>query len=225
MQFGLRKGPVQYNKLLEKNRRVRTMSLCVFLASENHITVFLTLPGFTLSAPQCISPSSFCLSPKPPLSPYWIILLSFFHLKIITHLGELSLSSLSKTYGLCTEEFMLQTVLSWTTSKQETDESWPHPWFIFTVCWICWGAEVLSLWRERLENSQPSALNGCSVTSRKADDWGEEGAAKFHQLEMWSQSLLIVDKQQNKVASTFLPWIMYNWQRTIFKDHDVQCQC
>lgn len=123
MQFGLRKGPVQYNKLLEKNRRVKTMSLCVFFASESHIMVALPLPDFIPSGPQCISPSYFCSSPKPPLSPNWIMLLSFFCSNIITHLGELPRSSLSKTYGLCTEEFMLQTVLSWTMSKQETEES------------------------------------------------------------------------------------------------------
>ena len=99
------------------------MSLCVFLASESHVMVALPLPDFTPSAPQCVSPSSFCSSPKPPLSPNWIILLPFFHSNIITHLGELPLSSLSKTYGLYVEEFMLQTVLSWTMSKQETEES------------------------------------------------------------------------------------------------------
>lgn len=123
MQFGLRKGPVQYNKLQEKNRRVRTMSLCVFLASESHNTVALPLANFTPLAPQCSSPSYFCSSLKPPLSPNRFILLSFFHSNIITLLGELPPSSLSKTYGLCTEEFMLQLVLSWMMSKQEREES------------------------------------------------------------------------------------------------------
>lgn len=64
---------------------------------------------------------------------------------------------------------------------------------------------VISLWREHLRINQPPPLPGCPVTSRMADDWGEGEAENSHQLETWSLSLALVDKQQNKVASTFLP--------------------
>lgn len=66
-------------------------------------------------------------------------------------------------------------------------------------------SKALSLWREDLRINQSPPVPGCSVTSRKADDRGEGEAEKFHQSEMWSLSLSLVDKQQNKVASTFQP--------------------
>lgn len=37
------------------------------------------------------------------------------------------------------------------------------------------------------------------------NSWQLGGPEKFHSLEIWSWSLSIVDKQQKKVASTFLP--------------------
>lgn len=106
-QFHLRKGPVQYNKLLEKNRQARTMSPCFSFFYDSHHGCSATLAVFAPSAPQYTSPRYFCSSSKPPLSPNWITLLFFFYSNIITILGERPLSSPSKRQELKSSCFRL----------------------------------------------------------------------------------------------------------------------
>lgn len=155
------------------------MSLCVFLASESHITT--ALPFCQISLPQHLAPSLQAISINYQN-------LCFLLIGLFLCLPFKYYHSFRRATTLQSFKYMvlLQTVLSQTTSEQETEESWLHLWFLSTVSWSCWGAEVLSFCREHLALNQLSSLTVSSATSRKADGWGEGGAEKFYQLEVLS---------------------------------------